>query len=298
MNNRKCPWCDVYLDNKKGMYLRCCRCEHEFIKDVPRELFIVNEVLDVGKYHKADWLDKYKVLIVKKSDQYRKMLIDVGSASGKFLNSIKQSYEKCYGVEVTKEAREYSQKCFKLTVYDSIDKVTEDGLTMVTFWHSLEHIELGSEMDKMFRWISNKSNIQTKVIISVPNSNFWLYQILGSKYAYYDESSHYHQFSQKSLSHLMKLNGFSQDKQYFSLPYSFFGYLQTLLNIIFPIHNYFYYTRKRGRVYFESKNKIYIWNLINFLALIVLAPLAGALCMFDVLFKDTAAVLTVGFGRK
>ena len=115
---------------------------------------------------------------------------------------------------------------------------------------------------------------------------------------YIDElPCHIHQFSPASADILMRRYGFYRCHCVFSLPYSWFGYLQSILNVMNSRHNFFYYLQKRHHVL-----PLRLWHkrmiiAYNFILLAVWALPSLACSVIDFLLPSRAGVLTLCYKR-
>jgi len=292
---KQCSLCKKPL-KKSGVYCRCLGCGHDYFDGLPVDREMVNEKLDKDKVNPG-WLDREKVKLVKIVDKRRSGLVDIGSAAGTFLFAAGREYKNRLGVELTKQSREFSIKNFGLKVFKSVGEISFKGVSAVTFWHSLEHIPFGKDVDTVFDKIGREAEDEVRVIISVPNNRFWLDRLARENNTYYDSSSHFHQYSPESLVLFMSRYNFVPENWHFILPYSFFGYLQTGLNMVFRPRNFWYFVQKRGREFFGSKTKTkWLWWL-NVLTMVVLSPMALLGSGFDFIAKKKATVMTVSFKR-
>lgn len=276
-----------------GGYARCSACGHEIHIGPISDSFIINDSLSKKEIAKKNGLDRFKEKIVANSALNRDFLLDVGSAGGKFLFYEKSKFKDYAGIEVTEESLNFSKKELGLKIFKNISELKGvDNFSIVTFWHSLEHIPVRFQ-DEIFKFLHVKANKDTRIIVSVPNADSLLYKICGGKYAYFDPESHIHQFTPASLDGLLGKYNFFPQKNFFSFSYSFFGYLQTLLNFGNIRHNFLYYCLKRKRNFGLGKGKIFLLFSYNiFLTIIFFLP--ALICsVFDFIEKNKGAVLTV-----
>ena len=275
-------------------YWRCAECEHEFRTCAPKESFIVNDTLETDSVEKFDLLEKFKKKLVDRYALDRSFLLDIGCATGKFLFHQHKSFSDHLGIEVTPECKEFATSVLGLKVADNIAALNSTP-SLVTFWHTLEHIPADIARDVLKR-IREKSSATTRVIISVPNAQARLYRWFGPAYPYYDPESHVHQFTPRSLNLLMEGCGFKLLAAEPSLAYSAFGYLQALLNLSSPIRNYWYYRQKRGWDFGLTGEELKRGDLKNSLMLPLCAPFAGIGVAMDFIDRSRGAVINQVYG--
>ncbi len=286
----------IFVTNSQDDYFKCTICGHETIKNHEHQSFIINEILSVENINKQGLLDKFKQKSLEKCTITNDFLLDVGSASGKFLYHNKQFFKKCTGIEVTEECISFAKNQLGLEIIKDISGIT-NTISVATFWHSLEHMP-DESIQKLLGAINSKSSYDTRVIVSVPNNESLQYALFGGGYAYYDLQSHIHQFSVKSLDKLMEKYGFEKQCNFYSFPYSSFGYLQGFLNIFNPVHNYLYYRKKRGETF--AKNKIFLlfFDAYNFLFSLIFILPSLLFSIYDFTYLDKGSVITACYKRK
>lgn len=257
---------------------------------------MVNEELTMDRVRREGGLDAFKLKVLARCSVEHGFLLDVGSGSGKFLFQAKALFLDHAGIEITQECINFAQKELGLNIVYDVSAV-KTNLSVVTFWHSLEHIP-AEGIERLFARISVLSSQKTRIIISVPNANSLQHRVLREHYAFYDPHTHIHQFTSASLDMLLRKFGFQRCCTVFSFHYSAFGYLQGMLNCFNGIHNYLYYRKKRGLVFGLSRLRLFVYNIYNyFLAGAFLIP-SLILSLFDYIFIEKGAVITVCYSRE
>jgi len=278
------------------LYSKCITCGHEVTNSQEQQSYIINNKLSKEAVKRKGLTDKFKQRVLKECAVTNEFLLDVGSANGKFLYHNKSLFKGCMGIEITDECFEFTKKQLGLNIVKNIASV-DNKVSVVTFWHSLEHMPVG-EIQKMFDVIRLKASTDTRVIICVPNNNSFQYMLFGTDFAYYDSSSHIHQFSGRSLDMLMSNYGFIKQRIFYSISYSAFGYLQGLLNKCNTIHNYFYYRKNRGWTFQRNKLDLLFYDVFNLFLIIVFIIPALLLSIVDFLSLEKAGVVTACYRRK
>lgn len=277
-------------------YLKCTSCCHEIIKKQEFQSFIVNEILSLESISKKGLLDKFKQIVLKKCTIKNDLLLDVGSSSGKFLYQNKLFFKNYIGIEVTEECIAFARNQLGLKIEKDIDSVN-GTVSVATFWHSLEHMPHES-IERFLDIIRRKSSNDTRIIVSVPNNESLQYAMFGKGFAFYDLPNHIHQFSVKSLDKLMERNGFKKDRNFFSFPYSSFGYLQGFLNKFNKIHNYLYYRKKRGQTFDKRKKYLILYDAYNYCLILLLVIPSLLFSIYDLIFLEKGGVITVCYRKE
>lgn len=294
MLEQSCFICNgIVFDKRTSEYRRCVQCGHEILIQTQAQGFILNDPLDEKDARQQSSLDRFKAKILMQSESSvtKHRLLDIGSASGKFLLHNAARYEQAFGLEVTPAALAFSRDVLGLNIVTDIEQVPAE-VSAATAWHSLEHIPEQALLN-ILTALSGKMINGAQLIVSVPNGASRQYRWFGSAYAYFDVPNHLHQFTTDSLTRLLSKFGFHSTKIIDSRPYNTFGYTQSLLNIITNTHNYLYYRLKR-----RSRKPSLLLDFVHVLLLPVLVPLGWTLGLLDTADKRTQGVITICFEKK
>lgn len=278
-------------------YFSCTKCGHEILSDNANQGFIINDILDEKEIQTLKSADKFKIRILKKCIKKFENILDVGSASGKFLYHVKKMFTKYSGLEITQECIDFSTKKLRLNIISDINELTFPIIENVTFWHSLEHIPV-NEIEKILDFLSKKTAKDTRIIISVPNSYSFQYWLFRRKYPFFDFPNHIHQFSPESLGLLMDKYGFKKERKFFSFSYTLFGYIQGFVNLFNKQHNFLYYHKKRGFNFGYSKIKLKALTGYNILLSGIFLIPSILLTCFEKMNLNKSSVLTHCFKQK
>lgn len=280
-------------------YISCTVCRHEYLRGNTSTNFIINESLNFEEIKKSMPFDRFKDNVLQDSmkDKDNFLIIDIGSGSGKFLYHNKHRFKHHMGVEVTKECVLFSKK-LGLNIETGIDKQKiKKNISVVTFWHSLEHIPL-PEIEKIFQIIKDRSDKNTRIIISVPNSNSLMYKIFKQRWAFFDSPNHLHQFSTKSLNTALEKYNFFPEKNFYSFSYTIFGYVQSFVNYFNSINNFLYYYKKRGVTFSLNKFQLTFLTLYNYLLSIIFLLPSLILSFFDFFSRKRRGIITICYAKK
>lgn len=278
-------------------YSKCDQCGHELKKSKITDPLIVNDKLSFDDIKNFTLLERFKLGVIKKTARTFDLLVDIGSSSGKFLFYAKKLFKEHLGVEITPESVAFSRDKLKLEINYSVDSIGERKVSVATFWHTLEHIPVEA-LDHILKVLQRASTKNTRVIITVPNADSILYYLFGRHFTYYDAASHVHQFSKASLDTMLLKYGFEPESMFFSFIYSFFGYLQSFLNLTNQRQNWLYFYLKRERDFGDSKLVLLLLLVYNIIlaGLLLVPSLFGV--MLDFLSKKRGVVLTVCYYQK
>ncbi len=277
-------------------YAQCPHCGHETLAEHGRQAFIVNDILEPPGPPNA--LDRFKERVLSRalaSGAANSLLLDVGSASGRFLWFSRDRFLRAAGLEISPQALQYSRE-LGLDVRTSVEEM--DGApSVITCWHSLEHFPRESLLS-LLACLQRCSSPDARLIVSVPDAASLQCRMLGTRYPYRDVPAHLHQFTDKSLDILLARHGFIPSFSCFSSAYSAFGWLQGLMNIFETPMNYYYYRKKRGHTFGLDEQSLRCKDRRN-LALVGLCALpALAMTCFEALIPVAKGVLTRCYQRK
>ena len=272
-------------------YARCAGCGHESLTTHPEQTYIVNEVLDGANVGRATALDRFKNSILRRWMKGDSVLVDFGSASGRFLYQNRNAFRIGIGLEVTDEAVEFSKQILRLDIRATVEELPE-GIDVVTCWHSLEHIPIDG-LHAVVAGLAKRLSDRGRVIVSVPNAASLQYRLLGRHYAFYDVPNHHHQFSLRSLDALMRGIGMKRERLAYSTVYNLFGWLQGALNVLAGGHNDLYYRLRRG---VEDNRR---WRMMGHLLLVPALTVPVLLIMaLEVALPERQGVITACYTHR
>ena len=150
--------------------------------------------------------------VIKRSGKASGKVLDIGCATGVFLNGMKQHGWKCYGIEPSNFASEYATNRFGLNVFHGYleDGFFEDNFfDVITLWDVFEHL---SEPVETLHIISKILKPGGLLVITTPNANSWERKIFGKYWAGWDVPRHYHVFTPNTLQALLNPMGLREFK--------------------------------------------------------------------------------------
>jgi 2-polyprenyl-3-methyl-5-hydroxy-6-metoxy-1,4-benzoquinol methylase len=231
---------DYFLSGEAFEIVRCCKCGFRFTNPRP-------EPDELGKYYaSSDYIshsDSKKGLfakiyqIVRKYTLGRKYaliqkfckkgkILDIGCATGQFLDYMKQRGWETIGIEPDENVRKLASSEFGLQVFpeQKLNDFPESTFNVITLWHVLEHVaELNNRVIQIKRLLKPDGT----VIIAVPNSDSGDAKIYKAFWAGYDLPRHLYHFTKRDIKFLMERHGFTIVKIY---PMRFDAYYVSLLS--------------------------------------------------------------------
>lgn len=204
-----------------------------------------------------------KYMIISKYHRSGKVL-DIGCATGEFLNYFKQKGWTTIGIEPAENPRKYATTKYGLEVYDEpkLENLEKNTFDVITLWHVLEHVpDLSHRMEQINKLLKKDGVIA----IALPNYNSWDAKHYDKHWAAYDVPRHLSHFSQNTIRFLLEQ---FQLKIIETIPLKFDAYYVSLLSEKY----------KSGRMnYFKAflngfkSNKYGSKNNMNYSSLIYMA---------------------------
>ncbi|MEP2056658.1 MAG: class I SAM-dependent methyltransferase [Maribacter litoralis] len=164
-----------------------------------------------------------KVKLINNYSQEQKTILDIGCGTGEFLSTAKTDNWNTIGVELSTQATEIAIKK-NLTIYKSLESITNQKFNIITLWHVLEHLP---NLDKQINLIENLLEENGTLIIAVPNYKSHDAQYYRQYWAAYDTPRHLWHFSKTSITKIFKQHNLSVKK---ILPMYFDSYYVSLLS--------------------------------------------------------------------
>ena len=248
IHHKVCPLCssqeiahflsctDHFVSSEVFNICRCDKCGFIFTQDYPEES-------DAGHYYESDnyishsdtnkeitdkmyqfirriMLNRKKRIIRKTTGLSTGSILDIGSGTGHFLNTMKLEGWNTKGVEINAKAREYAASCFNIDTIspENIQTLPANSFDCITLWHVLEHFH---EPFKFMEEIARLIKPDGVVIIALPNTDSFDSEYYGKEWAAYDVPRHLWHFNPSTFSLFATKNKFSiVEKRY--LPFDVF----------------------------------------------------------------------------
>jgi 2-polyprenyl-3-methyl-5-hydroxy-6-metoxy-1,4-benzoquinol methylase len=214
----------------------CDECGFEFTQDYPEEG-------EIGKYYESEeyishsdtskglsnklyrlarkFMLRRKMGIIRKTSGINKgTILDIGSGTGHFANTMKEAGWQVTGIEVNEKARSFSRSKFGLEIAEPghISGLLTGSFDCVTLWHVLEHFH------DPFRYVSEIRRLLKPdgiCIIALPNSSSFDAKHFGTFWAAYDVPRHLWHFNPATFRRFADKAGFKTEKL-LSLPLDLF----------------------------------------------------------------------------
>jgi SAM-dependent methyltransferase len=156
---------------------------------------------------------------VEKRSRSKGKILDVGCATGVFLNEMKNNGWECFGVEPDRKASQYAREQFGLPVktgYLLDTSFPDNYFDVVSFWDVLEHIQdPSSTLQEVLRILKPGGYL----FFSLPNSRSIERSIFKAYWLGWDVPRHYRTFNSKNIKDYLLKQGFRNIKVR-----SFFGH--------------------------------------------------------------------------
>lgn len=219
-------------------------------------------------------------------------ILDVGCGRGLELKLMSQKGFESYGVERPwRQLLIRPSKKVKITFQELTRCRFPTGFfDLVSFWHSLEHLNDPSGALKEVKRILKNDGF---LVIQVPNFGSLQARLFSGKWFHLDVPRHLYHFSSQTLKALLGKNGFKIKKiSRFSLEYDIFGFGQSILNYLFPTRPNYLFDLIKVREPKKFGNNL----LIRLLYLLISIPIflaSGLLAVIDSLFFGGGTITVI-----
>ncbi len=212
---------DYFLTQEAFTIVKCKNCGLLFVNPRPA-------ATEISKYYNSESyishstkqkgiLDRVYSFIRRKNhvrkytiiSNYKKAgsILDIGCATGEFLNFFKNKGWQTTGLEPNEKARQFASQAYNLDVLDEndIQKLPDKKFDVVTMWHVLEHVHDINERIFQLDRILKDDGI---AVIAVPNSKCYDASFYGKYWAGYDVPRHIFHFTTETLAKLFEKRNF------------------------------------------------------------------------------------------
>jgi 2-polyprenyl-3-methyl-5-hydroxy-6-metoxy-1,4-benzoquinol methylase len=232
---------DFFISREVFPVTQCQECGFRFTQDYPDEK-------EIGRYYESeDYIShsntskgfsnklyriarsimlKRKLRFVNKITAKKQgSLLDIGSGTGHFGNTMKRGGWQVKGIEINDKAREFSKSQFGLDVIspDEISSLKPESFDCITLWHVLEHFHdpfnYAAEINRLLK----SGGV---CVIALPNCSSFDAEHFGKFWAAYDVPRHLWHFNPVTFRRFADKAGFKVEKT-LSLPLDVF-YISTL----------------------------------------------------------------------
>lgn len=219
---------DYTVSQEQFSIVECQDCSLRFTQDVPLQTHIgvyyqsdnyishsdTNEGL-ISKLYKAvrkiTLKAKLNIVETNVASKGGKAILDIGSGTGAFLNTMKEDGWSVVGLEPDAGARANALKLYKITAQtpEQLFLLPSNTFDAITMWHVLEHVE------QLQEYIAQCYELLTPdgtLFIAVPNYTSRDAQKYKQYWAAYDVPRHLYHFSPDSIKSLVSRHGFKVKK--------------------------------------------------------------------------------------
>lgn len=151
-------------------------------------------------------MDAKRKLVEKASGLRNGILLDVGSGTGTFVNTMQEHGWQVTGLEPDADARTVAGKNYNLQLLkeNEIYSLPNHSFDVITLWHVLEHVEGLAPLMQQLRLLLNDKG---SIFIAVPNYTSSDASVYKKFWAAYDVPRHLYHFSPESMKVLVEKNG-------------------------------------------------------------------------------------------
>ena len=170
---------------------------------------IESEKFALMRWMRQRKLTKRRRLIERFSQRTSGNLLDVGSATGLFLNEMAQSGWRVSGVEPDLHAAELARSYFNLDVFAGLFRdapLQPNSFDVITFWDVIEHTY---SPRKELEFAANLMRPGGLLTLSIPNWNSEERKIFGKYWQGFDAPRHLYVFTDEVLSAILDDAGFT-----------------------------------------------------------------------------------------
>jgi SAM-dependent methyltransferase len=175
-------------------------------------------------------------------------ILDIGSGRGWTLYFLKKyfGYKTAVGTQISENAYKFSKEKLHLEIYnqDLLDINFNRSFDIITLWHVLEHIP---DPEAYIQKIHGLLGDRGQLLIEVPNFNSWSRKLTKKYWLALDPEHHLTFFTPVSFAKLLKKYNFRiKNISTFSLEYSTFTSVQSIINLITDSDSYFFEQLQKG----------------------------------------------------
>ena len=231
----KCPAChcstiepylecfDNLVSGKSFTIYRCAGCQLQFTQNHPDEQESGRYYESVNYIPHSDtvksftgriyytsrkfMLKRKKKLVVRYTGKLAGNLLDFGSGTGHFAATMQKAGWDVTGIEINKEAREYSAKTFGIKVVspEEIKTLPSDYFDCITLWHVLEHLHNPAESLTEIKRLLKHDGV---LLVALPNNMSFDSTHYRHHWAAYDVPRHLWHFNPVSFTFFAERAGF------------------------------------------------------------------------------------------
>ena len=216
--------CVDYYASSEAFHLCTCQdCGFLFTQDFPVEA-------EIGKYYETPdyishsdtkkgvmnsvyhWVRSYMLgrkarLVTREAHRKEGKLLDIGTGTGYFSDTMKRRGWQVEAVEKNVQARAFAKENFDLDVKpdSALQDFTPDTFDVITLWHVMEHLEHLNEMWDILNSLLTDKGV---LIIAVPNCSSYDAKKYKGNWAAYDVPRHLWHFTPATMQQFGSKHGF------------------------------------------------------------------------------------------
>jgi len=213
---------DYFLTGESFNIVKCRGCGFRFTNPRPQaeelgDYYESSEYISHSDSSKGLFASVYQ--LVRKYTLNRKLalinkfrqkgeILDIGCATGQFLNYMSEHGWNATGIEPDQKTRSraISQYGLKVFTEDQLNVFTKASFDVITMWHVLEHV---SDLDDRMRQLKRLLNPLGILIIAVPNCDAYDAKKYKEYWAGYDLPRHLYHFVKNDMKLLLDKYGFT-----------------------------------------------------------------------------------------
>jgi len=213
---------DYFLTGESFNIVKCRECGFRFTNPRP-------QANALGRYYESpeyiSHSDSKKGLFASVYQQMRKYtlfqkytlitklqqkgeILDIGCATGQFLNYMAKHGWKCTGIEPDEKTRSHAISEYGLQVFaeGQLDLFEKSSFDVITMWHVLEHV---SDLNARLMQLNKLLKPLGSLLVAVPNCDAYDAKKYGKFWAGYDLPRHLYHFTKSDVKLLMEKHGFT-----------------------------------------------------------------------------------------
>ena len=230
-----CPFCnskefhqtinvkDYTVSDEKFDVMHCNKCTNRFTQNIATEA-------EIGRYYQSEnyishsdtqkgfisklyhavrnyTLKSKRNLVAKTTQNDKGILLDIGSGTGAFVNTMKLASWDVVGIEPDETARAKAKENYQLNLQPSSDLflLENNSFDAVSMWHVMEHVH---DVHGYFKRIYELLKLNGVAFIAVPNYTSFDASYYQQYWAGYDVPRHLSHFSPEGMKFLAEKHGF------------------------------------------------------------------------------------------
>lgn len=214
---------DFYASGEQFELYSCEDCGFVFTQEAPAEAEIgkyyetpdyishtdtrKGAVNTIYHYVRSYMLSRKARLVAKEAHRKTGRLLDIGTGTGYFSDTMVRRGWKVEAVEKSSQTREFAKRHFNLDVKpeSALQAFAPDSFEVITLWHVMEHLEnLNGVWQRLYELLAKKGVL----IVAVPNSSSYDAKRYGEYWAAYDVPRHLWHFTPHTMQRLASRQGF------------------------------------------------------------------------------------------